>query len=328
MFEVHPAPSWSSYEALWEECMRHVPWRDSGVLFWYDWDVEKENIRDAFEADNLFLEARSVETGKPWGVLGVALEGNEGKLGRWEPGVPPERREAGVGEALIQEAIEKARSMGIQKLRATLKYQCDAPDPASWLDTLYRRHGFEQWRPTGLQMIADLTGRVATGEPLVPGVEFTGRESLRIDDLVNLTLEAFTSEPLDREYFSWDPLTTTEEGARGFYQRLIEGERWESPPEFFRVAWVGGDPAGFAGAFVIRPEVDRGIIGPVGVLPEYRRRGISEACVLSAMDVLRQYGCRYAFLSTNVDNYRAVPLYEKLGFEAIFHTILFERTLT
>lgn len=327
MFEVRPAPSWSSYEASWEECMRHVPWRNSGVIFWYDWDVEKEGIQEAFKGGNLLLEARSVETGEPWGVLGVTLDGKEGKLRPWEPGVRPDRRETQVGEKLITEAVEMARSRGIENLKVTLRYPCNTPGLASWQDTLYRDHEFEQWGPTGLQMIADLTGEVAVDEPTVKGVDITGRESLRVEDLVHLTLEAFTSEPSDREYFSWDPLTTTEDGARDFYEGLIEGEKGVSPPEFFRVAWVCGEPVGFAGSFILCPEERRGIIGPVGVLPEYRRRGIGEAVVLGVMDVLRRDGCVYAYLGTNVDNLKAIALYEKLGFEAIFHTVRFEKTI-
>jgi len=308
--------------------MCHVPWRDSGVIFWYDWDVEKEGIREAFEGGNLLLEAKSVETGEPWGVLGVTLDGNMGKLGRWEPRVHLELRETGVGEALIEEAIEMARSGGIQKLNATLRYPCNAPGPASWLDALYRRHGFEQWRPTALQMIVDLTGDETVEVPVVSGVDITGRESLRVDELVNLTLGTFTSDPLDWEYFQWDPLTTTVDGAREFYEGLIKGEKGVSPPEFFRVAWVNGEPVGLAGSFIPHPGERKGVIGPVGVLPDYRRRGIGEAVVFGAMEALRRHGCRYAYLGTNVNNFRAVALYEKLGFEAIFHTVLFEKLLT
>jgi len=308
--------------------MHHVPWHDSDVIFWYDWDTEMKIIREAFEENNLFLEARSTETDESWGVMGVTFDGKEGKLRSWEPGVCPDLRETEVGEALLYEAFEKARSRGIEKLEAILRYPCDASGPASWLDGLYRSHGFEQRGPIGLQMIVDLPGEVAVEDPIAKDVEITGREGLRVDDLVHLTLEAFTSEPSDWEYFRWDPLTTTEEGARGFFGGLVKGEKGVSPPEFFRVAWMDGEPAGFAGSFIPRPEEGRGVVGPVGVLPRYRRRGIGEALVLGAMDALRGHGCRYAYLGTNVDNFRAVALYEKLGFEAIFHTIRFDKTLT
>ena len=91
---------------------------------------------------------------------------------------------------------------------------------------------------------------------------------------------------------------------------------------------MADEPCGFAGSFILDPLDERGIIGPVGVLPDFRRQGIGGALMWSVMNILKRYGCRYAYLGTNVDNNRAVSLYKKLGFEEIFHIIQFEKFLT
>jgi GNAT superfamily N-acetyltransferase len=128
-------------------------------------------------------------------------------------------------------------------------------------------------------------------------------------------------------YFNWDPLTTTRDGAQRFFKGIFSQEKWKSPSEFFRVAWIDGEPAGFAGSFAGKSDDTRGIVGPVGVFPEYRRRGIATALVLSAFDVLRSEGYRYAYLGTHVDNLPARRVYEGIGFKPVFHTVKFERRL-
>jgi ribosomal protein S18 acetylase RimI-like enzyme len=68
-------------------------------------------------------------------------------------------------------------------------------------------------------------------------------------------------------------------------------------------------------------------VGPVGDFPEYRRRGIATALVLSACDTLRSEGYRYAYLGTHGDNLPARRVYERIGFKPVFNTIKFEKSL-
>lgn len=327
MFEVREEVSLERFVAAWEECMKGAPWFDSDVMFWYKPEEELERLHSTHGDKNLFLVAGHGSDPEPLGVLSVLVQGGVGKIGPWEPGVSQAGRRMGVGEALLQRACEKLGDRGVEKLEFTLRYPCDAPAQTAWLDELYRGCGFSQQGPTGLQMLVDLSQTEEHGAEELRGLRITGRENLSIDDIVGYTLRAFTSDPRDKTYFSWDPLTTTKDGAQRFYKGIFNQERERSPPEFFRVAWIDGEPAGFAGSFARKNDETRGIVGPVGVFPEYRRRGIATALVLSACDALRSEGYRYAYLNTHVDNLPARRMYERIGFKPLFNTVEFEISL-
>jgi GNAT superfamily N-acetyltransferase len=55
-------------------------------------------------------------------------------------------------------------------------------------------------------------------------------------------------------------------------------------------------------------------VGGMGAAPEHRRRGIGERVLRAALGAAAEAGARTARLEVLVDNVRAIPLYEKLGF--------------
>lgn len=57
------------------------------------------------------------------------------------------------------------------------------------------------------------------------------------------------------------------------------------------------------------------ILNDLYVDEEYRKRGIGENLIRTAMDFARQNGAKFVELSTAVDNYTAQSLYEQVGFE-------------
>lgn len=64
-----------------------------------------------------------------------------------------------------------------------------------------------------------------------------------------------------------------------------------------------------------RGSTDVWIVGTVGVLPAYRRRGIARRCVEAGIDLIRKQGGTKAFLGVIDGNVPAYALYEDLGFE-------------
>lgn len=66
------------------------------------------------------------------------------------------------------------------------------------------------------------------------------------------------------------------------------------------------------------------IVGTVGVLPAYRRRGIARALVEASLDLIGERGGTKAWLSVIAGNVPAYRLYEKLGFEHYSGTIEFD----
>lgn len=64
-----------------------------------------------------------------------------------------------------------------------------------------------------------------------------------------------------------------------------------------------------------RGATDKWMIGNVGVLPEYRRRGLARRLMQAALEDIRARGGRKAILDVIDGNLPAVRLYESLGFE-------------
>jgi ribosomal protein S18 acetylase RimI-like enzyme len=327
MFKIREEASLEMFLASWEEIMKCAPWFDSDVMFWYRPKEEVERLRYIHKDNGLFLVASRGCNSKTLGVISVQIQGRVGKIGPWEPGVTQTGSRRSIGEALLQGTWKRLGKRGVEKVEFTLQYPYDTPAQGVWLDRLYRGCGFDQREPIGLQMLVDLSQMEEYEVKDTRGLKITSRENLTIDDLVDYTLRAFSSDPHDMTYFSWDPLTTTRDGAQRFFKGTFGQETFRSPPEFFRVAWIDGEPAGFAGSFARKTDETRGIVGPVGVFPEYRRRGIATALVLSACDVLRSKGYRYAYLFTHGDNLPARGVYERIGFKPFFNTIRFEKSL-
>ena len=72
--------------------------------------------------------------------------------------------------------------------------------------------------------------------------------------------------------------------------------------------------AGVAGCLFAHKNPFVAVVGPIGVLPEYRRCGIGTRLVASLMKHLEAQGCLAAYLGVSGNN-PAINLYQKLGFE-------------
>jgi len=59
------------------------------------------------------------------------------------------------------------------------------------------------------------------------------------------------------------------------------------------------------------------ILNDLYVDKEYRKKGIGENLIKTAMDFARQNGAKFVELSTAVDNYTAQSLYEQVGFKKL-----------
>lgn len=65
-------------------------------------------------------------------------------------------------------------------------------------------------------------------------------------------------------------------------------------------------------------------VSGVGVIPEYRRRGIARQLVTASLDMLRARGARIALLDVIDGNAPAYKLYQSLGFETYTGTLALE----
>ena len=83
-----------------------------------------------------------------------------------------------------------------------------------------------------------------------------------------------------------------------------------------------------AGATIVqrRGSTSTWVIGTVGVLPAYRRRGIARKLVEASLELIRERGGDKVMLEVIDGNLPAYTLYEKLGFEHYSGTVVFHVT--
>lgn len=68
------------------------------------------------------------------------------------------------------------------------------------------------------------------------------------------------------------------------------------------------------GFIVVREQNGVGYIGPVGILPEHRGKGLSKVLLTHSLEALYEEGISSAALDASINNLRARNLYEKYGF--------------
>jgi len=94
-------------------------------------------------------------------------------------------------------------------------------------------------------------------------------------------------------------------------------------PETFIVAEGNGEIVGYVmcrielglSNFGFGGFIKKGHIVSIAVMPEHRRRGIGQALVTKALEGMRLYNAKQAFLEVRVSNMPAISLYKKLGFK-------------
>lgn len=116
------------------------------------------------------------------------------------------------------------------------------------------------------------------------------------------------------------------------YITVEEMKKLEDSPSFdeggmFIAEW-SGRPVGTVDAYVDRQRTDgKGFIQSLGVLPEYRRRGIAKRLVDEALQSLIHRGRKTVDTWAQTDKEGCVHIYESLGFKQARFTSMMKRTL-
>jgi len=98
--------------------------------------------------------------------------------------------------------------------------------------------------------------------------------------------------------------------------REIQGKPGFLPEATWLVAW-GHAPEDLQWCATIQGIVDKscgGSIQNVGVVPEHRGRGLGTCLIDQALAGFQRHGLRRASLEVTADNWRAVRLYQRIGF--------------
>jgi mycothiol synthase len=230
------------------------------------------------------------------------------------PDVVPEHRCKGIGTALVQQALLSLRGAGMEAAEVS---SYESPATRDLLEKL----GFQVVRRF-CRMRRSLTDVPSgVGEARDVEVVTLGRTDDDIDMLRQLHNEAF------REHFNYAPDTLDN------WKYIVK--KWDERGRIgcVTVARVAGEPAGYL-LYGIDPKDNehlkkkRGGLWDVGVLRQFRGRGIAKRLMIDAMHHLRREGMDEAQLGvdeTNVTN--AMKLYERLGFTVARRRLVWNEAL-
>ena len=317
------------YLHYWTKAMADVHWFKEPRLFDYNRnDMIEEIMKNFAKSQSIHLVAK-YKDGEILGILGVKVSKNIGILGRWEPAVPLKYRSSGAGEALIKVALSWLRQKEASKVTCMLKYPYNMPQTCQWHVALYKKCGFGQKGHGFIALLVDLQKPFVT-LPQVKDIHFVNGDKFSLEDFMNFTLKAYMSTPEDKAVHQCDPYVSSREQNLSLLRSIKNGQMGLSPPEIWKVAMFNGEPAGFVISFMPKTKYrpPHGILGELGVFPEFRRKGIASSLIIETHKCFKEYGCRYSYVGTLRNNDAAIRLYQKMGYKAVFESINFEQTIS
>ena len=323
--KIVESKNWSTYRSAWEECMRNFYWyKDSPVFDWNKFEELNEMEREFTNPERVFLEAH--QEGETVGICGLRYRGKEAVLRRWEPAAIEIANKRETEQALLRYGLNYLSKRGVDRVKILVKYPFHDRSVANNLLEIYRNAGFERYEPDGVDLIMKLDD---APEAIRGRVNMTIDPHLGMDseNIAKYIIRAYASTSEDKEIHGHDASVSDYNTALASFDSIRRGRLGPSPSEFWKVALIDNKPVGFIGAFIRESDFKppTGILGPLGVFPEYRRLGIGLYLISELFKSLKDYGCEYTAVGTPAANKNAIVMYEKAGYELNCYLVHLEK---
>ena len=277
-------------------------------------EMEKLEKAPNFSSEGIFIAEWNDEIA---GMVGAYIDKfREEKKGFVQNfGVIPKFRRKGIAAKLLETGLESLRKRGMEVAE-------------TWAQTdregcvhLFEKFRFKQVRIMSI-MIRKLDS-IPNENRKNMQLTFRNmqmREEKGIELLNKLDNESF------KEHFNFRPRTIEETKYNLFEMPWFTVQKW-----FFAI--LNQQPVGYGGIAIDEglneeKNLKWGLIADIGVLKPYRRIGIGTCLMLHMMQTLKSLGMEEAFLYVDDMNPTgAIKLYEKLGFEALRKSIIYQLPL-
>ncbi|MHA1862966.1 MAG: GNAT family N-acetyltransferase [Candidatus Thorarchaeota archaeon] len=228
----------------------------------------------------------------------------------WHPIVTPGEEEDTIATELIQTCKQYIKEQGFSRLEVLLSPLSDRYSEAhlqykSWYESV----GFHKATEETLMRVNLENLLLPDTQPSLPkGLRLESIDNVENKDIENPFFESFRGGR-DRLF-----LDMTEA------QQRVSFNYWFSRQRPLHMASTivmkDGNVVGFN---VVRPDDESVEIGPVGVIPRYKRQGIMKAVLHESIKRLQEDGVKTAQLEADTRNEPAINLYKMFGFEQV-HT--------
>jgi mycothiol synthase len=246
-------------------------------------------------------------------IVGYAsFEGRGGRL-RSDGYVHPDFRGRGVGAEILRLTEGRARAAAAEVPTGERVYLHNATlDRDDATVRFYRERGYEPVR--GFRgMVIDLDGEPEP--PRVPGIEIRAyRHPDEARAVYDAHQEAFAS------HWEFRPTPWEEWRRHRFDRETFDASLW----------WCAVDGDRIAGIVLceVKRDPDQGWVDVLGVVPDYRRRGIAGALLETAFAEFWRRGQPRIGLGVDAESPTgATRVYERAGMRTLWHAIVYEKEL-
>jgi mycothiol synthase len=224
--------------------------------------------------------------------------------------VLPEHRRKGLGSALMEQIMHRARQLG------TTHVVMHANEHNLASNDFLNRHGFE---PVGDNWLLRTPGLLDLEQPEWPA-DYAIATYAQVQDLSSL-LKA--RESFQDMWGHYGPRPGDEHKVAWLERVDHEG--------IFMVFCPGGEVAGYCLALEKGLEqqesIPEGYIEEPGILPEHRNKGLVRPLVLTALGWLQTHGCKANTLDSWGEDEQTIAIYRSIGFKVVRHLVSFQRYL-
>jgi len=238
-------------------------------------------------------------------------------IGRWHPVVKPGPQRERIARELLQSAVSHARAQGFERFEAELteitpKTESHAQEYQGWFGDLGLSLATEEAR-----LERELSQESLPPLDLPPGFEF-------------IPLNEYTNEELQEPFFDmfdnsidrfW--LSQTAE------QRVDQYKTWFNRERAFidQATSVLVKDKEIIGVTVVVQVQDVGMLGPIGVVPRFRRQGLGRRLLGFSMRGTLASGFSKVQLEFDITNKPALALYDATGFQYVHGLRIFVMAL-
>ena len=275
--------------------------------------ILQEQGNPSFDSEGRFIAELE---GRPVGVVHANVDKfREESRGFIRLDVLREFRGSGIQQQLLETALTELKARGMTVAQA----QADSRE-LNYIELL-ERSGFADIRVVSMMEmdLANVPQNIRENKEVA--ISFLQKD--REDDIRLLT---WLGNETFKEQFNFRSDTVEE------VRHYLRSDLYFKQKEVF-FAVIGDERVGYIGVGIdekynLEKHVKAGVIFTIGVLQDYRRRGIGAKLMLHGLETLKADGMTKALLG--VDDYnptKAIKLYEKVGFSVKKKDFVFEREL-
>jgi len=276
--------------------------------------LELEKLRDAYKFVIFFAYFEKELVGT------LLMSVNFPKLGfiwDWQPIVFPRSNETEVAEELIKASIDFAKNGDINRLEAAFCFESPRdkqlyPKFVNWYESVGFYKVMEE-----ISMELNLDEFKPINILIPKNIKRKNIKEVPINELKKSSYETFNNSN-DVMYLDQN---------ENQKQNVIN--EWFNPSkplieEASITLLANGKVIGFV---VVRPSIEAVQIGPFGIVPSFRKKGLGQALLILCLQKLKEKGFKVVNLDVAYENISAYKLYCKVGFKRLFSTNLFALNL-